>query len=1124
MMPFTEGKAIDFDQGHPTLLNDRTRDIIGASLVAVPEVVHSTGIQGQGEVIAIADSGLDSGDINHLHPDFQNKPGRFPKVLNLKSWAYGPTEDTTGHGTHMAGIIAGTGAASQGKYKGMAPEASLYIQGIIDSQGQVSPPEDVSRLYEPAYKANAHIHVDGWGTPGNKYNRIARETDRFLNRYTDLLVIFGAGNGGPQPNSLTCEANSKNALVVGASSSVRPAGSLLTTEPQQIAELSSRGPTADGRIKPDLTAPGVGIVSTAPRVPGMADDEAHLYQRMQGTSMAAATAGGAAALLRQYFREEDYPMPSSALLKAALINGARSQAESMGQNNETNSQPNSEGFGILDVGRTILALREKSFTYVDNDSEITNGETKTFDVKPWTESAPVKVTLSWIDPVKDSGELVNDLDLTVTGPDGVLYTGNAHMGMKNGDHKNNVEQVIIPHPVSGRYRITVTGSSITVPHQRFALVMGQPLVEEPVVTYSAKNQDDKPLRIVFNDSLAKNTTGLIPVGAQVYDGPQNRYGIARAVRLQGADVASIGGKNVLVPRRNDSLFQGYSIDPKASIQVNGKTSPLWPTDAKGSSTLVWLHPPSQKAMKIEAAYTRVDGKLEEWLSQKEQLTLIGQKKVYRARADTPVEIINETLGEADVPGPIFGNRLSDSILPGSDLRLTIDPQTFEVTNIQVLRTVVQGLVTKTNQNREFNIEGFGTISVMPGSTIRRDGEEIELKDLRMGDYVQANLLSREYKAYGVIATERALWGKIIYVSAKDGQVYFADQFQRLHRSLLNPGAAIQRWNMPVEMSAIPIGGWAWITLGLDNRIQNVRVVETDPVSVGLIQRVDLSKKEILTDQNVHIRLFSLTSLNYDGLPIPAEWLHPGQTVEWVPVFEKADTNQRYAASLSIKNTLQKPNEKPSLTASVLPMDQKLLILGKTNGKDIWIYPSLGNEKIHVPVQPDGYYAWAAEPRLGETGFQIVAASLSGQVTGRYLAIPAGRDYSFKDVSGHWAEEALNKTRRMGLIRGYPDGTFQPDRSIRRQDFNVMFSRLFGMEDYEKATGMSELSQSELIQIAQSKMSKSDIPPRYWPSWIEGEFGPEGYQAEHPATRAMAVVLLQQVIQAIEHYQKEESGQ
>ena len=243
----------------PSFFNDRTADITGRTLFSHLDM----SLSGRGQIIGLADSGLDKGSISNIHPDLQGSDSDLPRILLLRSYAGRElADDPDGHGTHMAGIIVGSGQESQGQYRGVAPGASLYFQALLNQQGILTLPSTITALFVPAYEAGVRVHVDGWGVENNAYSDRARDIDDFTWRHNDFLPIFSAGNRGPHAGTLSQEANSKNALVVGASQSVRPGWSSESAESAKPMPASSSGPTADGRIKPDLSAPGSALLST----------------------------------------------------------------------------------------------------------------------------------------------------------------------------------------------------------------------------------------------------------------------------------------------------------------------------------------------------------------------------------------------------------------------------------------------------------------------------------------------------------------------------------------------------------------------------------------------------------------------------------------------------------------------------------------------------------------------------------------------------------------------------------------------------------------------------------------------------------------------------------------------
>jgi subtilisin family serine protease len=237
--------------------------------------------------------------MTDIHPDLQSEPGVMPKVVMLQSFAGRDTAyDPTGHGTHMAATIAGSGKASNGRYQGIAPGASLYFQALLNKANQLQLPDNLEDLFSPAYSAGVRVHVNGWGSGSNTYGNNSAQIDDFVYRYYDFLPVFAAGNSGPISSSLTSEANSKNVLTVGSSQVPRPAFSPEACYADQIADSSSRGPAGDGRIKPELLAPGSAVISACSSLATSNFSANTAYTRMGGSSMAAAVTGGAVALLR----------------------------------------------------------------------------------------------------------------------------------------------------------------------------------------------------------------------------------------------------------------------------------------------------------------------------------------------------------------------------------------------------------------------------------------------------------------------------------------------------------------------------------------------------------------------------------------------------------------------------------------------------------------------------------------------------------------------------------------------------------------------------------------------------------------------------------------------------------
>lgn len=259
---------IDLDL-RPTLFNDHAFHILRA-LEASP--AHR--LTGKGQVIGHADTGLDTGIDGSLHADLQ---GRVLKVFPRGRPASGASKsgiwsDPEGHGTHTAASLVGSGAGSSGLYHGVAPEAMLVHQSLDDGSGGLALPSNYGILYQEAYDAGARIHSDSWGIDGldsgAAYGQHSRELDAWSwneGRPHDMLIVCAAGNSGPAGHSISEPATAKNCLTVGASKNDRLGVGTYSGNADEVAAFSARGPTADGRIKPDVVAPGTWIVSARTR-------------------------------------------------------------------------------------------------------------------------------------------------------------------------------------------------------------------------------------------------------------------------------------------------------------------------------------------------------------------------------------------------------------------------------------------------------------------------------------------------------------------------------------------------------------------------------------------------------------------------------------------------------------------------------------------------------------------------------------------------------------------------------------------------------------------------------------------------------------------------------------------
>ncbi len=484
---------------HPVLYNDVARNIIGVS-----GINEEYSLTGKGQIVCVADTGLDTGANDaSMHPDIR---GRILDIIDFSG--DGAMDPDYGHGTHVTGSVLGNGSASGGKVRGMAPEAELVFEAIgINDSEYLSVPSDLTEIFQPAYDKGARIHTNSWGGDAKgTYTIYSQYVDQFMWDHPDMLILFSAGNAGTDsngdgiidPESMNFPATAKNCISVGASENYRPeiegtwgaywpkdytanpiAEDRISDNIEGIAAFSSRGPTADGRIKPDIVAPGTYIASTRSSLANSNGwggiNESYVY--MGGTSMSTPITAGAAALVRQNYADNLNTAPSAALIKATIINGAHNMAPGQygtGSEREINGCPDfSQGWGRLDVGKALYPAGERRVHFSEG-LVIREGENYENRYYINNSSEPLKVTLVWTDYPADlaaAATLVNDLDLYVTGPGDTQY--------REEDHNNNVEQIEIQNPEQGLYTVRVNGFNIPQGPQPFALVLSGATGESP---------------------------------------------------------------------------------------------------------------------------------------------------------------------------------------------------------------------------------------------------------------------------------------------------------------------------------------------------------------------------------------------------------------------------------------------------------------------------------------------------------------------------------------------------------------------------------------------------------------------------------------------------------------------
>lgn len=319
---------------------------VEASLdVSVPQIgapeVWKSGYDGKGVKVAVLDTGVDAG-----HPDLAGK------IAGSTSFVPGQAvQDGHGHGTHVASTIVGSGAASDGKRKGVAPGAELLVGKVLGNDGRGQDSWIIAGMEWAAHSGAKIVSMSLGGTASGPSDVLSETVDE-LSASTGTLFVIAAGNSGPSEQTIGTPGIADSALTVGA-----------VDKSDNLASFSSRGPRiGDYAVKPEITAPGAAITAAraaGTSMPGSTPVDDH-YSTASGTSMATPHVAGAAALVAQA-----HPDWTGQQIKQALATTAKTNTV-----NSVFEQGDGRVDAVRAVGQGVFATPTLSFgTYEETDVE-----------------------------------------------------------------------------------------------------------------------------------------------------------------------------------------------------------------------------------------------------------------------------------------------------------------------------------------------------------------------------------------------------------------------------------------------------------------------------------------------------------------------------------------------------------------------------------------------------------------------------------------------------------------------------------------------------------------------------------------------------------------------------------
>lgn len=298
-------------------LDEYLQDLVGV------DMMQAHNITGSSIVVGVTDTGL---YIDHDQFDqesreiYDQEDMMARKVVSYQTFANNVDEAegvTCGHGTHVAGIVAGSSYKGKNRDLGIASSARIAFMDIGKQDAtcagktgcavSLETPGEVTNLMASQVAAGAKVFSFSWGTGANDYNTQTQQVDEYIYDNPDILIVVAAGNSGEKGDyTISSPSGAKNVISVGAS--LNAAASFSATScssvlnEHTVASFSSIGPTLDGRQKPDIVAPGMSITSSQSEKPGSTIKSSAVCS-LQGTSQATPIIAGMAVLIYEWLRD-----------------------------------------------------------------------------------------------------------------------------------------------------------------------------------------------------------------------------------------------------------------------------------------------------------------------------------------------------------------------------------------------------------------------------------------------------------------------------------------------------------------------------------------------------------------------------------------------------------------------------------------------------------------------------------------------------------------------------------------------------------------------------------------------------------------------------------------------------
>jgi hypothetical protein len=375
-------------------------------------------------------------------------------------------------------------------------------------------------------------------------------------------------------------------------------------------------------------------------------------------------------------------------------------------------------------------------------------------------------------------------------------------------------------------------------------------------------------------------------------------------------------------------------------------------------------------------------------------------------------------------GPIA---VSETFPAGVPVRLRLDPGTRNVLHVAVRQGVVTGFVQKVTADTVWFSDGR-TYSFFPGARILRGAVEEEPELLMAGEHITGTVLAQTGELLQARVDAGVVYGQLLYGGVGGKTLYIQDSTGNYRHLELVPGAGFFRGTVNLGPAILGNGQWVRLTLDASGRVLRIDISGETYQTSGVVQDRDPDRYLVDVGEDTY-RVSPGSMIVKNSYPVDLEHIVPGENVS--VTFWREGGGVPVALAIRSKSSVQPPFLRVSPPVYGKPLS------GKTAGTHLYLYTN--NRRETVAITSGGEFSHPVDWTYPSAVRLVAVDEHTGGVSGVWVELPSGPRV-FKDIAGHWAAEDITALAAEGLIAGYPDGSFRPERVFTRAEFAALVSR------------------------------------------------------------------------------------